>query len=412
MLCRKTRSGFERLIFRLAVSGCIDDKANIVCFGSLGVARDRLCQAKNRSLSGRRWSFQKEPGTVNAAICFPWRVNSLEWEQSVWILFYGDAAMNKTVSKANNCRTASGRRDWLITRRVFLRSSAASLAVASLSCALRSSSNAGSRTTRFGIVTDCHYADAEAAGTRFYRQSPDKLAECVELMNAEKVDFLIELGDFKDQDRPPVEQKTLSYLETIEEVFQEFSGPTYHVLGNHDLDSISKDQFLTRAENTNIDSDRSYYSFDVNRLHCVVLDANHRADGTDYDHGNFDWTDANIPPEELTWLRHDLAATPGAAIVFTHQLLDGTGSVYIKNATQVRQILQASGKVLTVFQGHHHAGSYSNIAGIHYYTLKALVEGTGPENSSYAIAEVQPDGTIIVTGYRRAESKQLMVCQI
>ncbi|MHC4627780.1 MAG: metallophosphoesterase, partial [Planctomycetota bacterium] len=82
-------------------------------------------------------------------------------------------------------------------------------------------------------------------------------------------------------------------------------------------------------------------------------------------------------------------------------------SVYIKNAEQVRKILEGSGKVLAVFQGHHHAGSYAHLAGIHYYTLKALVEGTGPENNSYAIAEVLPDGSITVTGYRRAESKQL-----
>ncbi|NOR67514.1 MAG: hypothetical protein GQ528_09170, partial [Woeseiaceae bacterium] len=261
--------------------------------------------------------------------------------------------MRNDTSDYNCRRTQSGKKDWLITRRAFLKSSAASLAVASLSCALRNSSNAGSRTTRFGIVTDCHYADAEAAGTRFYRRSQDKLAECVELMNAEKVDFLIELGDFKDQDRPPVEQKTLSYLETIEEGFQKFRGPTYHVLGNHDLDSISKTQFLSRVENTNISARRGYYSFDVNRLHCVVLDANHRTDGADYDYGNFDWTDANVPTAELAWLVQDLAAADSPVIVFTHQLLDGTGSVYVKNAAQVRQILQASGKVLAVFQGHH-----------------------------------------------------------
>jgi predicted phosphodiesterase len=315
--------------------------------------------------------------------------------------------MNKNFSRANKSRIASGRRNWVVTRRVFLKSSLASLAVGSLSCALRSSSNAELRTTRFGIVTDCHYADAEAAGSRFYRQSPDKLAECVELMNAEKVDFLIELGDFKDQDKPPIEQKTLSYIETIEEVFRKFRGPTYHVLGNHDLDSISKEQFLARVESTNIDSNRSYYSFDANRLHCVVLDATYRTDGADYDRGNFDWTDANVPTQELTWLVQDLAAASRPVIVFTHQLLDGTGSVYIKNASQVRQILEASGKVLAVFQGHHHAGSYSNIAGIHYYTLKALVEGAGAESNSYAIVEALPDGSITVTGHRRAESKQL-----
>jgi predicted MPP superfamily phosphohydrolase len=299
---------------------------------------------------------------------------------------------------------------WVITRRTFLKSSAASLAglaVLPLSCALNSSSKASKRTARFGIVTDCHYADADAAGTRFYRESLDKLSECVNLMNDERVDFLIELGDFKDQDKPPVEKNTLSYLQTVEKVFRKFNGPTYHVLGNHDMDSISKGQFLKRVTNTNIDSNRSYYSFDFNNLHFVVLDANFRADGTDYDHGNFDWTDANISSKELLWLRKDLASTPGPVIIFIHQLLDGKGSVYVKNAEQVRQILESSGKVLAVFQGHHHTGGYSNIAGIHYYTLKALVEGQGFENNSYAITEVHPDSSITVTGYRRAENKQL-----
>ncbi|MBN2314113.1 MAG: hypothetical protein JXM79_09300 [Sedimentisphaerales bacterium] len=82
--------------------------------------------------------------------------------------------------------------------------------------------------------------------------------------------------------------------------------------------------------------------------------------------------------------------------------------VYINNAADVRRILEASGKVLAVFQGHHHAGGYNNIAGIHYYTLKALIEGTGAENNAYAITEIQPGGDIVVTGYRKAESRQLI----
>ena len=100
-----------------------------------------------------------------------------------------------------NC-IKSADHDWFITRRVFLKSSVralAGLAALPLSCAPEGRSSARRRTARFGIVTDCHYAEADAAGTRFYRQSLDKLGECVSLMNAEKVDFLIELGDFKDQ---------------------------------------------------------------------------------------------------------------------------------------------------------------------------------------------------------------------
>jgi len=226
-------------------------------------------------------------------------------------------------------------------------------------------------------------------------------------MNAEKVDFLIELGDFKDEDRPPVEQRTLSHLESVETVFRRFHGHRYHVLGNHDMDSISKQQFLSRVESTGMDAGRNYYSFAAGALHCIVLDANYRSDGGDYDHGNFDWTDANVPASELDWLRQDLAASHGPVIVFIHQLLDWKGSVYVKNAPDVRQILEASGRVLAVFQGHHHPGAYSQINGIHYYTLKGMIEGHGADNSAYAIVDVHPDQSLTVTGYRKAPSMEL-----
>jgi predicted phosphodiesterase len=302
------------------------------------------------------------------------------------------------------------KRRWIITRRDFLKSSAGALAgltLASFSCSGPTGRTRRPGTARFGIVTDCHYADADTVGTRYYRESLDKLTECVEAMNRRQVDFLVELGDFKDQNSPPVEKKTLSYLQAVESIFRKFNDSTYHVLGNHDADSISKAQFLANIENTSINPTRSYYSFDFNGVHFIILDANFRSDGADYDHGNFDWTDANVPPAEMQWLRQDMAASGGAVIVLIHQLLDGTGSYYVKNAAQVRQVLEESGKVLAVFQGHHHDGGYSRIKGIHYYTLKALVEGPSTENNSYAIVEVLPDMSIIVTGYRKAVSKQL-----
>ncbi|MBW8039489.1 MAG: hypothetical protein FVQ85_05770 [Planctomycetes bacterium] len=310
-----------------------------------------------------------------------------------------------------SCSTGQDNYNWVITRRFFLKASAATfggLAVAPLSCTLQTSPGRRQDTTKFGIVTDSHYADADTIGSRYYRHSLDKLAECVGLMNTQKVDFLVELGDFKDQNNPPVEQKTITYLRTIEKVFQNFKGPTYHVLGNHDIDSISKEQFLTNVENTNIDPDRSYYSFDFNGVHFVILDANYRADCIDYNHGNFDWIDANIPPARLKWLKQDLAIARRPVIVFIHQLLDGTGPVYVNNAAEIRQILEQSGKVSAVFQGHHHEGSYSYIEGIHYYTLKAMVEGPGEENNSYVIVEIRPNRSITVTGYRKAVSKELV----
>ena len=309
-----------------------------------------------------------------------------------------------------HCSTRPGDCGWVVGRREFLRASVVSVVgagLSQLSCAVRRSADQRHRTVRFGIVADCHYADADPAGSRYYRQSLDKLVECIESMNARKVDFVIELGDFKDQDNPPAEEKTLEYLRAVERVFRMFKGPRYHVLGNHDPDSISKGQFLSNVGNTGIDADKTYYSFDFNGVHFVVLDANYRADDADYDHGNFDWADANIPPAELEWLRRDLESSRGPAIILVHQLLDGAGPHYVKNAAEVRAVLQSSNRVLAVFQGHQHSGGYSQIEGIHYYTLRAVVEGPGLENNSYAVVEVRAEGHIIITGYRKAVGVRL-----
>ncbi len=292
---------------------------------------------------------------------------------------------------------------WVVHRRDVLKASGLVMAALSAGTCIPFSDGPGRKMSRrFGMVTDPHYADTAARGTRHYQESLPKLTECVALMNREKVDFLIELGDLKDEGAPAAEKATLKYLESIEGVLVEFRGPRYHVLGNHDVDSISKGQFLTRIENTGIAKASKYYSFDASGLHFVVLDADYRADGSDYDHGNFDWTDTNIPPEQLDWLKDDLESTAKPVIAFVHQQLDGSSDHCVKNGPEVRQVLQESQRVLAVFQGHNHAGHYSHIEGIHYYTLKAMVEGTGEENSSYAIVEVHDDFTLLVTGYRRA----------
>jgi predicted phosphodiesterase len=294
---------------------------------------------------------------------------------------------------------------WVRTRRDFLKASGWALA----GLAAGAPAYAAARLPRlsFGLVTDAHYAEAEAKGVRCYRASVTKMTECIALMNAKPVAFVVELGDFKDQGAPPAEKSSLAFLAAIEKSFREFRGPRYHVLGNHDTDTLSKAQFLAHVENTGIAQESSYYSFDAHGLHFVVLDANYNADGADYDHGKFKWTEAFIPAKELAWLKADLAATAKTVIVFVHQLLDGDDVHCVKNAPQVRQLLQASGKVLAVFQGHYHAGKYSRIEGIHYYTLRAMIEGSGAAENAYAIAEVHDNGDIIVTGYRRAVSQKL-----
>lgn len=264
---------------------------------------------------------------------------------------------------------------------------------------------------RFGMISDVHYADRESAGNRFYRQSLAKTKEAIDQMNREKLDFVLELGDFKDMDATPNEANTLKYLSEIESVFQQFNGSTYHVLGNHDMDSISKAQFLERIENTSISKSKSYYSFNLKGMHMVVLDGNFTAEGKPYDHGDFHWEDALIPSEETAWLKEDLAQNKLPVIVFVHQMLDDSKSVKqaVRNAAEVRQILEQSGNVWCVFQGHVHEERYSLINGIHYYSVNAAVDGDGPENSAYMIVDVYKDGSLKIDGFRRSTDREMKI---
>jgi len=271
--------------------------------------------------------------------------------------------------------------------------------------------NVKTSVVRFGILTDIHYADREPAKERYYWQSLTKMKEAIDTMNQEKVDFIVELGDFKDQDLVPTEKKTLKYLADIESVFRKFHGPTYHVLGNHDMDGISKSQFQSEILNTGISPEKTYYSFNQKGIHFVILDGNYTKDGRDFDHGTYRWENPWIPAKEMNWLKEDLKSDELPSIIFIHQLLDDSKGMKrsVQNAAAVRKILEKSGKVLCVFQGHINAEKYDLINRIHYYSLISMVEGDGPENSSYVIVDVHKKGGLKIHGYRRATDQKFGV---
>jgi len=295
--------------------------------------------------------------------------------------------------------------NWIVTRRRFLGIAGTTAAGLLISPALFGNSSEKIR-LRFGLLSDVHYADRDPAGTRFYRQSLDKMKECITLMNQQKLGFIVELGDFKDQDAVPDEANTLNYLDKIEFAFRKFNGATYHVLGNHDMDGISKQQFLDRVENTGIPKDKSYYSFVNSGIRFIVLDGNFTKDGTAYDRGNFSWTDTFIPEEQLNWLKAELNADNQPAIVFIHQMLDDSlgENRTVSNAKEVRNVLEENGNVQCVFQGHVHEEHQSYINGIPYYSVKGMVDGDGKENNAYQIVSVLENGNILVDGYRRAST--------
>ncbi len=250
------------------------------------------------------------------------------------------------------------------------------------------------RAVRLGLVTDLHYADKAPAGSRHYRETLAKLEDAARQFQQGRPDHVVELGDFIDAaDSVDVEK---GYLQRINKDFSALPGKKHYVLGNHCVYTLTKEEFLD-----GVGQKKSYYSFDAGGFHFVVLDACFRSDGQPYGRKNFEWTDPNIPKEQVEWLAADLKAISGKAIVFVHQRLDVSNSYGVKNAPQVRKVLEDSGKVLAVFQGHSHENELKDINGIHYCVHRAMIEGSGRENNGYSTMDVFSDGTIRVTGFRK-----------
>ncbi len=281
-------------------------------------------------------------------------------------------------------------------RRAFLRGGTLVLAAASLRSGQLLADDSDSSVI-VGLVTDLHYADKPPAGSRHYRETPDKLAEAAEHFGRHEPALIVELGDFIDA-ADSVEAE-LGYLKRINRDFSAICRDRHYVLGNHCVYTLTKQEFLDGVEQK-----KSYYSFDSGDFHFVVLDSCFRSDGEPYGRQNFEWTDPNIPAAELEWLRADLKRTRRRTVVFAHQRLDVSDHYGVKNAADVRKALEESGNVLAVFQGHSHKNDHKDIAGIHYCTLVAMVEGSGADNNGYSVMSIANDGTIRIKGFRQQDN--------
>ena len=292
------------------------------------------------------------------------------------------------------------------------------VASTSLARSLAAQSAAGGRgrtdpALRLATLTDIHYADADPRGNRHYRDSIPKVAEAVRaITEADEVSpiaICVQLGDLIDSRNTPIEEgaveEELAYLATIEARLADLPCERHYVFGNHCVHTLTKDEFAEHSA-----AQRSFYSFDrpftsgTGSLHVVVLDACYRADGQHYGRRNFDWTDANIPAQELAWLEADLAAAASPTVICTHQRLDGDDATTIRNAPAVREVIQRAGNVLAVLQGHHHQNTLSIIEGVPYLVMRAVVEGPGMDNRAFGLVDIHPDLSLNIHGFGQQSS--------
>ena len=250
---------------------------------------------------------------------------------------------------------------------------------------------------QIGIVTDVHAHDLDSpVEGKFMINYPQRLGAFVDAMNAWPADLVIELADFVNGwvvlgVEPGDPGRIPQILEDAEAIYSRFDGPSYHVIGNHDLYNLSKEEYLARVNIT-----KTYYSFDAEAYHIIILDVQYDEDGEDLAY-TYTGVRGFLPEQEMQWLREDLAATERPTIVCVHQMLDTqpteAGWTLIGNAAEVRSLLANSGVVIAVFQGHDHANRYSLINGIHYITFKAMVDQETPP--SWALVTLDPTSRTI-----------------
>lgn len=256
------------------------------------------------------------------------------------------------------------------------------------------------RSFTFGVVSDAQYCDRDAAGTRFYGRSLEKLAAAVEDLNAQDLAFTIHLGDFTDAHE--------ACLDALLPIYDRLAGPHYHVLGNHDFDVAPERQAAIPGK---LGLTSRYYDFRRGKTRFVVLDGGDvslyaRPEGSAEHEAaqarlealkasgapNAQAWNGAVGDEQLEWLRRTLSEAKAAgehAIVLCHFPVYPPNAHNLWNDAEVIETLEASGVVIAWINGHNHAGGYAERNGIHYLTVHGMVETE--DTNAYAVVRVEAD---------------------
>jgi Icc protein len=207
----------------------------------------------------------------------------------------------------------------------------------------------------FGICSDVHLPTMH--------DSEYRIQTFIDSMKIAQPDFIIELGDFGT---PAPE-----YVHFFD-IWNSFPGDKYHVIGNHEMDGgTSREEAVDYRKMQN-----SYYSFDKNGFHFIVLDANDKKDPNAKGYKQY------IGKEQQSWLKGNLANTNLPTVVFSHQGLTispGAEETYgVENFKEIRTIFTShnkenpSAKVIACFNGHTHYDYAEKVNDIWYVTINSM----------------------------------------
>jgi manganese-dependent ADP-ribose/CDP-alcohol diphosphatase len=262
-----------------------------------------------------------------------------------------------------------------------------------------------------GLVADCQYCSDPGSGVRKYALSEQKMRECVRHFNTLPLDYVIHLGDFIDRD--------YESFAIIKPVYDSLKMPGYHVLGNHDF-SVPDQRKPEIPSLMGMPS--RYYDFTIKGWRFLVLDGNdisfhayaagsagYREAETYYQSNNLTapkWNGA-LGEDQMEWLRtrlHDAAMQGQPVILYCHFPIYPDNIHNLWNAPAVLDLINRFPGTVAWINGHNHEGNYGLKDGVHYLTLKGMVD---TEETAYAVMKIFDD-RIEITGFGREEDRILL----
>ncbi len=269
--------------------------------------------------------------------------------------------------------------------------------------------------TKIGVFADCQYYDCEPAGTRFYRNSLDKLDKCINQFNSEKkLAFVVGLGDLIDRD--------FSSFDSVNSILSKSKKEVYHVIGNHDF-SVEKAQLENVPGKLNLNE--TWYSVTKKGWRFIFLNGNEITFHSNVQEilkeaekistklknegkpNYYEWN-GGIGSAQMEWLDGELQNATDKkqkVAVFCHYPLLPFEAHSLWNSEEVLTILSKFSCVKMYMNGHNHAGNYVFQNGIHFVNLKGMVE-TENENAFSIISF--SDDKIEIEGFGREVSRTLL----
>lgn len=254
----------------------------------------------------------------------------------------------------------------------------------------------------FSIFTDVHYDPKKQINTSKGikgEESVINFPKLVDKLKITKQDFAVNLGDL-------VEAEPKKSFTRILKKLKEIKYPVFHVVGNHELELLS-----TKELKNILNLKKLNYSTEINGYKLIFLNAFDMKASKPDRRRESRIIGGNLSEKQMAWLKNELTTTKGKAIIFIHKLLSNqkleSNPIWsiaperytkVENASEIREILEKSKKVLAVFQGHIHQNSMVKINNIPYFSIQGFCQNKNysfKQKASKSFATVSIDGDSI-----------------